>query len=219
MKVCTDACLFGAILPPASLKGKINVLDIGTGTGSLSLMYAQKNTHAIIDAVEIDEAAAGQARDNFSASPWAERLQVINADVSYLPAEKKYDHIFSNPPFFENDLHSPDAGRSSAKHDSTLSLQQLLETVNRLLNPEGSFAVLIPFKRLDYFIEEALKHNLHLSQQILVRQTPAHDFFRAILFFEKTKIQVTDSEIIIKDGYGKYTTAFAEALKDYYLHL
>lgn len=219
MKVCTDACLFGAVLPSNSFTGEFKVLDIGTGTGLLSLMYAQKNPQAIIDAIEIDNAAAGQARDNFSSSPWAKRLHITNTDVLDLPAEKKYDHIFSNPPFFEDDLHSPDAGKNNAKHDTALSLVQLLETVNRLLNNEGSFAVLLPFKRLDYFIEEALKYDLHLSQQILVKQTPAHDFFRVILFFGRIMNRVSDKEIIIKDKNGKYTTAFAEVLKDYYLHL
>lgn len=218
MKVCTDACLFGALVAKSNLPMD-DCLDIGTGTGLLSLMLAQKKPFVKIDAIEIDADSAKQANQNFSESPWAEKIFVYDTDALVFQPGKKYDCIISNPPFFENDLHSPDTNKNNAKHNTALTLVQLLETVNRLLNNEGSFAVLLPFKRLDYFIEEALKYDLLLNQKILVKQTPAHDFFRAILFFGKIKNRLPNTDICIKDGDGKYTTAFAETLKDYYLHL
>jgi len=218
MKVCTDACLFGALVANSQVPAA-HCLDIGAGTGLLSLMYAQKDPLAIIDGVEIDNAAAEQANENFAASPWAGRLNIINADILDLPVEKKYGLIISNPPFFEDDLQSPDPFKNSAKNNTTLGLKQLLETVKKNLTAEGSFAVLLPYQRVDYFIGEAAKSGLYLTEQVLVKQTGKHEFFRGILFFSKKNCEQKRSEVIIKDTAGKYTPAFTSALKDYYLHL
>ena len=216
MKVCTDACLFGAMLP---LEVQHKVLDIGTGTGLLSLMYAQKNSAAIIDAVEIDGNAAIQAKENFEASPWADRLNIFNADVLNFKPGKEYDLIISNPPFFEDDLRSPDGSKNNAKHDTSLGLVKLLEIVEIHLAKEGLFAVLLPYHRVNYFIERANSSGLYLTQQILARQTTKHDHFRGILFFKRTKAPQQNAEITIKDSEGNYTTEFIAKLKDYYLHL
>src|SRR6266536_1002775 len=175
MKVCTDACLFGALIaqqirnpPPDRIsragKSEIrNVLDIGTGTGLLSLMLAQKNPHVIIDAVEIDEAAAQQAKENFEASSWKDRLHVYHTSIQQFnpstiqPFDQsttppfnqptKYDLILSNPPFFENDLKSDNARRNLVLHISELSLEELLNVVIKHLNDDGSFVV---YKRTNF---------------------------------------------------------------------
>ena len=224
MKVCTDACLFGAIVANRQQsfhhsRDAVHCLDIGTGTGLLSLMYAQKDPFAIIDAVEIDGQAAGQAKENFAASPWAGRLNIFNTDILVLHSPEKYDLIFSNPPFFEDDLRSPDEFKNSAKHDTTLDLKQLLHVVGTYLTNEGSFAALLPYHRVEYFTSEAYKTGLHPVEHIMVKQTAKHDPFRGILFFSKRKKELQSREIIIKDAEGKYTTGFTAALKDYYLHL
>lgn len=219
MKVCTDACLFGALLPSYLLKDEHAVLDIGTGTGLLSLMYAQKNTNAVIDAVEIDKPASEQAKANFTASPWAGRLHIFNTDILSFNPGKEYDRIISNPPFFEDDLKSPDEPRNNAKHDTALSLMQLLQFAETHLSENGIFAVLLPYHRVNYFIEEAARSCLYLNQQILVKQSGRHDFFRGILFFSRPKAQLPDMEISIKNNEGSYTDAFITALKDYYLYL
>lgn len=218
MKVCTDACLFGALVADAGLPAN-TCLDIGTGTGLLALMLAQKNKQVLIDAVEIDAGAAEQATGNFSASPWKDRVRCVNSDVLSFTGDKKYDLIISNPPFFEDDLRSPDELKNNAKHDTSLSLAELLQAVKNNLNPGGVFAVLLPFHRVDFFVEVAGKQELHLTQKILVKQTVNHKYFRGILFFCRNKTQPVNTYMSIKDKEGNYTTEFAEALKDYYLYL
>jgi len=226
MKVCTDACLFGAVIPPNPLpfnsaqdEGKNSVLDIGTGTGLLSLMYAQKDPHAIIDAVEIDKAAAQQAKENFEASPWKNRLNTINADILELDPYKKYDLIFSNPPFFENDLRSASAAKNNAKHDTSLHLPALLNAIGMHLNTDGIFAVLLPAHRVDHFEKLAGEKNFHLNQKIMVSQSPKHDHFRGILFFSGEEKKVELAEMTIRNNNGDYSYEFTTLLKDYYLNI
>lgn len=224
MKVCTDACLFGAlvagdILSYTQTKNDLQCLDIGTGTGLLSLMTAQKNNNIRIDAVEIDRPAAEQAADNIAASPWANRIQVFNEDILHFVPDKPYDYIFSNPPFFENDLKTVVDAKNKARHDTSMSLLNLLAVAGNLLTPAGSFAVLLPYSRVEYFTAASKKMGLHLTQQVLVKQTGKHDFFRGVLFFEREETETRYSEIIIKDTEQVYSPAFAEALNDYYLFL
>jgi tRNA1Val (adenine37-N6)-methyltransferase len=218
MKVCTDACLFGALITNFQLP-VANCLDIGTGTGLLSLMIAQKNNEIKIDAIEIDAQAAEQATENIAASPWADRIQVFNADIVTFIPDKQYDCIVSNPPFFEDDLLSANKAKNNAKHNTALSLTQLLIVVDSCLTLHGFFAVLLPYHRVTYFIEESVKTGLHLSKQILVKQTMKHKFFRGILFFSGKETAPQFSEITIKDTLHNYTPEFSELLKDYYLFL
>lgn len=219
MKVCTDACLFGACIAHQLQNSNAkNILDIGTGTGLLSLMLAQK-TNAVIDTVEIDETAFNQAKENIIQSPWKEKIHIFNSDIlKFLPA-KKYNCIISNPPFFESDLKSDDEKKNFAKHDTALTLTELLNTINAHLSEEGLFAILLPYHRSIYFEEESSKFNFYCTKKIVVKQTPKHNYFRAILFFSRTKSTVTTTEIIIKNEEGNYSTAFIDLLKDYYFYL
>ena len=221
MKVCTDACLFGAYTADQIAEGKLsatNILDIGTGTGLLSLMLAQQTASAI-DAVEIDKASYYQARENFEESPWKERLSIFNSDILQFSSTKKYDLVISNPPFFEKDLKSDDPKKNAAKHDSTLTLPQLLDVVVKYLEEDGVFAVLLPYHRINYCVEEAEKTCLHLSKKVLIKQTPLHAWFRGILFFSKHQTAAVKEEISIRDKMGDYTNKFMDLLRDYYLYL
>ncbi len=222
MKVCTDACLFGAFVANEIQSGKQdaikNILDIGTGTGLLSLMLAQK-LHAAIDTVEIDTPAFEQAKENITQSLYKEKIEIFNADIVQFSTGKKYDYIISNPPFFEADLKSVNEKKNAAKHDTALTLQKLLHNADRLLNTTGFFAVLLPYHRSKYFEEEAAKLNLYLSKKISVKQTPKHDYFRAILIFHKPKTIANQSTLTIKNEEGKYSDEFTNLLKDYYLYL
>jgi tRNA1Val (adenine37-N6)-methyltransferase len=222
MKVCTDACLLGASVvqkihdPQSAIR---NVLDIGTGTGLLSLMYAQKNPSAIIDAVEIDEAAMQQAKENFEASPWKERLHVYHIPIQQFNTSTRYDLIISNPPFFENDLKSKNTKRNLALHSAELSLEELLNAITTFLKEDGIFALLLPYHRTDQFIHLAAPQSFCLIEKISIKQTPRHNYFRSILLFSKRSTIAKQSEIIIQNENEKYTNDFVSLLKDYYLHL
>jgi tRNA1Val (adenine37-N6)-methyltransferase len=220
MKVCTDACLFGAWVANELTANKqiSHCLDIGTGTGLLSLLLAQKTT-ALIDAVEIDKSAFEQAKENFDQSPWSDRLTLINTDITTFDTNKKYDCVICNPPFFEGDLKSSISNKNAAKHDTTLTLQQLLQVVDKTLRQPGYFTILLPSHRVDFFIGEAAKTGLYLTKKVLVKQTPTHDYFRAMLLFTKQQKNVSNEEIIIKNEAGKYTEIFTGLLKDYYQFL
>lgn len=209
MKVCTDACLFGAWV--AYSTDPSSILDIGTGTGLLSLMLAQKSV-APIDAVEIDEQAYEQAQANFYASPWSSRLKAFHTPIQEFQGNS-YDLIISNPPFYNKDLKSSDRKRNLALHSEALNLEELLTCVKRLLANNGLFAILLPFHRATRLEELAREHSLFVKEKVLVRQTPRHDFFRVMYLLANIEPprEIRQSEIIIND------LLFKELLKEYYL--
>lgn len=218
MKVCTDACLFGAWMAEKirSTSPEVRtVLDIGTGTGLLSLMLAQKSD-ALIDAIELDEQAAEQAAENFANSPWLKRLQLIQGDAKLLPFGKKYDCIISNPPFFDNDLKSNNAQRNLALHSEALSLADLVSIVQNNLANQGLFAVLLPFHRQQEMIALAEKSDLFLLEKISVKQSDKHSYFRTILLFGKQQADSPESVITIRED-EHYSARFTTLLADYYL--
>ena len=220
MKVCTDACLFGAWVVDTLMgqNQKIeSVLDIGAGTGLLSLMIAQKIAAKIV-AIEIDEEAATQAKENFNPSKYAGSLQLIKGDVRALTVDNKFDLVISNPPFFKDDLKSDDQKRNLALHSDALDFEELILLAKKALTAEGAFAVLLPFFRSDHFVQLAMDQNLFLKQQMLVKQTEKHGYFRSMLLFTGRKTQIQTSEMIIKNE-GKYSEEFIRLLKDYYLYL
>lgn len=219
MKVTTDACLFGAWA--ATVHGQLstvhNILDIGTGTGLLSLMLAQKCS-APVHAVEIDGAAASQASENFASSPWKERLHVHHSPIQQFSHQpiNGFDFIIANPPFFDNDLKSEDQKRNLALHSSSLSLEGLLVAIKQQLSANGSFAILLPYHRSDEFIR--LAEGFFLQQKTLVRQTERHGYFRSMLLFAAQPTGTIESDIVIKEN-DQYTPAFISLLQDYYLQL
>jgi tRNA1Val (adenine37-N6)-methyltransferase len=221
MKVCTDACLFGAWAASKieSEKCKVeNILDIGTGTGLLSLMLAQK-TNAQIDAVEIDEDAALQAQENFTNSPWEERITLHKNSVQSFNPTNAYDVIISNPPFFIDSLKSALHQKNLAKHAETLSYNDLLKNVVKLLKPQGKFFLLLPFEEFKRF-ETTATHQLHLVEKVDVKQTTKHNFFRTMGAFARQESKEFAHEIIsIKDEHNHYSSRFIELLKPYYLYL
>jgi tRNA1Val (adenine37-N6)-methyltransferase len=222
LKVCTDACLFGAWvadklkagLPPAA-----QILDIGTGTGLLSLMLAQELT-AAVDAIEIDTDAYTQATDNFCTSPWPEKLTVHHIDARQFEPGHQYDLVIANPPFYENDLRSVDEQKNKAKHETTLDLLTLTGLSARWLKPGGYFALLLPAHREKKALEACAVSGMHPRNIIKVRQTERHSPFRVMMIFStgSEKPEVDVEEITIKET-NVYTPAFVSLLKPFYLHL
>lgn len=220
LKVSTDSCLFGAWCAENIAKRQINprhILDIGSGTGLLMLMLAQQS-YALIDGIELDHDTCIQARENFAASPWHDRLQLFEGDVRTYSFSKQYDLIVSNPPFFEGDLKPLVHSKRMAKHDETLTLEALLETLSSLMHEESRFACLMPFHRRTELIEAAREKGLFLAAELRVKQTTRHDFFRSMMMFGKSNVQATIENIAIQED-GVYTFAFVELLRDYYLYL
>lgn len=222
MKVCTDACLFGAWVAEKIAGCRLPVakcLDIGTGTGLLSLMLAQKNPNIRIDALEIEENAGRQAEDNFKNSKWHNRLNISHTDVKNFVPHKKYDLIISNPPFYEKELLSTEKNKNIAKHHEGLTLKELIAIIKIHIASKGYFAVLLPYHRVQYFENLAAEYGYFIQDKLLIRQTPAHSFFRGILFFSNNKTAATTNELTIKNEQGNYTQQFTGWLKDYYLKL
>lgn len=192
------------------------ILDIGTGTGLLALMLAQKS-NAKIDAVEIEKNAFEQALENFAASPWKNRLTAVHSDINQFIPSEKYDLIISNPPFFENDLKSAAHPKNLAKHHDGLLLKDLLPTIENLLAKEGKFALLMPFHRTKECIRLAEKNGSFILEELLVKQSPTHDYFRAMLLFSKEQKDIKSGDILIRNEQGLYSDEFGELLEEYYL--
>lgn len=222
MKVTTDSCLFGAWCAAEirdHFPGLNHLMDIGTGSGLLSLMVAQKNP-VQVDAVEIDDEAASQAGENFKNSPWDNRLQVIHGDILSFPTGHKYDVIISNPPFYEKELASPHPNRNLAHHSSGLNLSQLLPLIKNALTAEGRFFLLLPYKRLEETREGLAELDLYIHQKVLVRQTTAHkEPFRIMIRGGLQKGPALRSELAIMNEKREYTPEFIALLQDYYLYL
>jgi tRNA1Val (adenine37-N6)-methyltransferase len=225
MKVTTDACLFGAWVAKevGSQQSTVDcVLDIGTGTGLLALMVAQKNEAVLIDAVEIDKEAADQANENAALSPWKERLNVINKDVKCFSFRHKYDLIISNPPFYENEIRSATDSKNVAHHSENLTLEELLLIIKSHLASRGSFFLLLPYKRNEEVKRVFKDHQLHISKILLVKQSVKHDYFRIMLKGKrnhKPGHETIIEEMSILDYQQRYSPEFLSLLKDYYLHL
>ena len=218
MKVCTDACVLGAWVDVSAAK---RVLDIGAGTGLLSLMLAQRNEGAKIEAVELDEKAFEQAVQNVDGSKFKDHIEVFHSAIQRYFPTGQYDCIISNPPFFQSDLRSPNASKNVAHHADSLSFLDLFAAVDRLITPEGSFHILLPVDESKVFRKMAEDLKWFLSKNLTLYHHSGKKPFREIMTLSKVELVDTgeiNTELCIYEPDGKsYHSQFRELMKDYYL--
>lgn len=221
MKVCTDSCIFGAIVAKENINNSIQqTLDIGTGTGLLTLMLAQLENFNQITAIEIDNAAFLQAQENFKDSKFYHKISIQNANILNWENHVKYDVIICNPPFYENELISDDYHKNIAMHSSLLLHEDLLKTATQHLHKLGSFWVLLPYSYQEKFISKAAQNQLFCKKKVLLKNTINKPPFRVIMEFTQDKnVELHFSELIIKNSQNNYTNQFIELLQPYYLYL
>ena len=217
MKVGTDAVLLGAWVPIAPYH---KILDVGAGTGLLSLMLAQRCPTAMIDAVEIDGVAYAECVENFTNSNWAVRLRAhcISFQDFVLRAAGDYDLIISNPPFYRAAYKSGNEQRDRARFTDGLSFAELVEGVAKLLAETGYFAVILPYSEEAYFMELAQQQGLYPQRLLRTRGNATAPLKRSLILFAKKELaEVVAEEFVIEQVRGEYTEAYKALTRDFYL--
>ncbi len=219
MKVGTDGVLLGAWCPIDN--NPFSILDIGAGTGILSLILAQRSNAFQIDAIEIDEDAYEQCVENFESSPWGDKLFCFHAGLDEFmeEPEDEYDLIISNPPFYTEDYKTENEQRDLARFSDALPFEDLVKAANLLLSENGIFAVIFPFKEEEKFITLAKDFELYPFKITRVKGTQTTEIKRSLLAFSKTQKQTLIDELIIETARHQYTEEYIDLTKDFYLKL
>ena len=219
MKIGTDGVLLGAWANTQN--NPFSVLDIGSGTGIIALMLAQRCYAEVIDAIEIDDNAYEQCVGNFENSPWADRLFCYHAALEEFveEIEDKYDLIISNPPFYSGDYKTGNEQRDLARFEDALPFEHLIESVSKLLSVDGKFTVIIPFQEEDKLISLASDVNLFPNRILRVKGNPESEVKRSLLEFSFNKTNVKISNLIIETARHQYTQDYINLTKDFYLKM
>lgn len=222
MKVSTDACIQGALAAAFCQEHKAEkALDIGAGTGLLSLMMVQQNPALQIDALELDEAAYEQALENSRNSPWSNRIRLWHTAVQeFKPAsDTGYDFIVCNPPFFHNHLQAAQQQRNQARHSISLTKEELATAVRQLLAPGGYCCIMYPVNEWEAWHEAAMQEGLQVQELHYIKPTPGKAPNRIVGYYGKIASAVQESELVIYSEPQVYSPAFRQLLHPYYLHL
>lgn len=219
MKIGTDGVLLGAWTSIDN--NPFSILDIGSGTGILSLMLAQRSGAQQIEAIEIDENAYEQCAENFESSPWNDRLFCYHASLLEFveEVEDRFDLMICNPPFYSEDYKTNNTSRDLARFNDAMPFEHLIYAVAHLLSDDGLFSVVIPFKEEQRFIELALKANLHAKRLCRVKGNPETEIKRSLLEFSFRETEIKTSELIIETTRHQYTDTYIELTKDFYLKM
>ena len=207
MKVNTDGVLLGAAM---TIPGDASLmLDIGTGTGTIALMAAQRHPEAVIHAIDIDEASAREAAQNFSESPWSGRLTAFHSALADFNPECRYSHIFSNPPYYDNSLTNPDERKAEARHSLNLSYSHILAFAAERLSPDGTLSLILPADTEKMLLRQAGGFGLR------IRTTPRTKPSRLIAEFSFRKTVPAEELLTIQES-GKYTQEYISLTNDFY---
>ncbi|MEZ4797237.1 MAG: methyltransferase [Flavobacteriaceae bacterium] len=219
MKIGTDGVLLGAW---ATIKHHpFSILDIGSGTGVISLMLAQRCQAELIDAIEIDDDAYEQCTENFENSTWNDRLFCYHASLEEFVEEidDKYDLIVSNPPFYSDEYKSENIQRDIARFQDALPFNHLIESVSKLLSETGVFSVIVPFKEEEKFIDLTSNYNLIPNRVLRIKGNPTSEIKRSLIEFSFTKSEFEANELIIETERHQYTEDYIKLTKDFYLKM
>lgn len=217
MKVGTDGVLLGAWVPVQNTK---RILDVGTGSGLISLQLAQRNPKALITSIEIDPAAAAQAQENIQSSPWNDRMEIICCDFRNYNPEHKFDLIVSNPPYFVDALKCPDNQRCTARHTSDLNYELLFGHSTHILSEQGIIGIIIPSEVENTVIDTAWKYNFHPYRRLRVFTKPGKPYRRVLLTFGYQNLPCIEESLYIEGGkHGQFTPAYIALTKDFYLRM
>ncbi|MDR1553300.1 MAG: methyltransferase [Prevotellaceae bacterium] len=217
MKVGVDGVMLGAWIDVANAS---NILDIGTGTGLIAIMTAQRNSIASIDAVEIERQSYEQAVANVNNCKWKERINVIHEKFQTFAqtTQKRYDLIVSNPPYFIASLQSPEMQRTVARHSTLLTQDDLISGINKILTDTGKFAAIFPYIEANIFIAKAAAQNLFCNKKTNIKPNPQKPVKRIMLEFSRTKQSLMENIICIETGERHdYTDGYKRLTKDFYL--
>lgn len=220
MKIGTDGVLLGAWSPIP--ENCYSVLDIGTGTGIIALMVAQRSTAEQIDALEIEEDAYEQATENFEKSPWGDRLFCFHAGLDELidEPEDEYDLIISNPPFYTENYKTEDEQRDLARFEDAMPFEMLIEAADLLLSEDGIFSVIIPFKEEEHFLALAKESELYPIKITRVKGTTTSEIKRSLLAFQRfSTTEIKIDELILEIERHIYTEDYIALTKDFYLKM
>lgn len=215
MKIGTDGVLLGAW---AEIENPKNILDIGSGTGLISLMMAQRFPQAKIKAIEIEKNAFEESKINFEYSPFAERCKVQHTSLQKFTTEEKFDLIVSNPPFFEL-THKIDSNRNLARQQLNLSFDELLFHAESLMDIKGSIACIIPYSNEKTFLSIAENSNLFPEKITRVKGNKEVEFKRSLIQLKKEKTRTIIDQLIIEKERNIYTSAYIDLTKDFYLKM
>ncbi|MCQ2345203.1 MAG: methyltransferase [Paludibacteraceae bacterium] len=226
MKVGTDGVLLGAWAEPALAftDKKIRILDVGTGSGLIALMLCQRYHKSRIDAIDIDSEAVAQAAENFSRSPWAERLNASCRSLQSLCTERErvheengYDMIVSNPPYFRNSLKNPDKSKEQARHTDSLSYEELICCSEALLTDNGILALILPAEAEEDIMEIARNKDLYPIRLTHVFPKPGKEKKRILAAFSREKRSYIPNDLYIESSESPRSEAYQELTKDFYL--
>ena len=217
MKVGTDGVLLGAWTKPSSYPHQI--LDVGTGTGLVAIMLAQRFTRSQIHAIDIDQASAEEALFNAQSSPWSERLNITHCALQDYNPSETFDLIVSNPPYFRNTTPSQDPARATARNNDSLSLEYLVEKSHELLNENGELALIIPSNEYETIQSLAEKFNFYISKLCWVKGNHQSPIKRLLTVLSKNKEILDEKNLTIENSRHNYTEEYRSLCKEFYIKL